>query len=64
MPVEIGEVTSTVRAVDQESLLTPRVLERIVAAVVRAIQDGESHDRRAKSERSITDGVSAERDQE
>lgn len=63
MPVEIGEVTSTVRAVDGDALLSPRVLQRIVAAVTRAMADGEAHDRRAKAERAITDGVSAERDE-
>jgi len=64
MQVEIGEVSSTVRTVDSEALLSPRVLEQIVAAVVRAIRDGDEHDRRAGAERRITGGVSAERDDE
>jgi hypothetical protein len=34
-----------------------------VAAVVRAIKDGDAHDRRAAAERAITGGVSAERDE-
>jgi hypothetical protein len=64
MNVEIGEITSTVRAMDTEALLSPRLLERIVAAVAEAIKDHDQHDKRAQSERRITGGVSAERDEE
>jgi hypothetical protein len=42
--VRIREVTGTVRVMDGESLLTPSVMERIVAAVMQAI-DGEHRDR-------------------
>ena len=64
MPVEIGEVSSTVRAVDSNSLLSPRILEQIVAAVSRALKDGGESEKRAGAERRITGGVSAERDAE
>jgi len=64
MQVDIGEVSSTVRAVDSDALLTPSVLERIVAAVSKAIKSGDMRERRASEERAITGGVSAERDSE
>ena len=64
MQVEIQEVSSTVRAVDREALVSPQVLERIVAAVMHAIKASEAHERRASGERAITGGVSAERDAE
>jgi hypothetical protein len=62
MNVEIQEVTSTVRAVDSQSLLSPQILERIVSAVVQAIRDGGERDERAAAERRITGGVNDERE--
>jgi len=64
MNVEIGEVTSTVRTVDSETLLSPRLLERLVAAVAAAIQEHDRHEQRVHAERRVTGGVSAERDEE
>jgi hypothetical protein len=64
MDLEIGEVTSTMRTMDSDALVSPRVLEKIVAAVMQAMKDGQGHDKRAMSERAITGGVSAERDSE
>jgi hypothetical protein len=61
--VEIGEVSSTVRSVDGEALLSPRVLQRIVAAVTAALHERDDRDQRAHAERKITGGVSAERDE-
>jgi hypothetical protein len=63
MDVEIGEVSSTVRSVDGDTLLAPRVLQRIVAAVAAAIREGGERETRARGERRITGGVSAERDE-
>jgi hypothetical protein len=63
MAVEIGEVTSTVRSLDADALLSPRVMERVVAAVMQALRDGEGREKRALAERRITGGVSAERDE-
>ncbi|HET9580506.1 MAG TPA: hypothetical protein VFP44_21950 [Usitatibacter sp.] len=64
MNVEIGEVTSTVRAVDSEALLSPRMMQRLVAAVADEIQARDQHDARVRAERRVTGGVSAERDEE
>jgi hypothetical protein len=63
MNVEIGEVSSTVRAVDSDALVSPRVLHQIIAAVKAAIREGAEREERAKGERKITGGVSAERDE-
>jgi len=64
MEVEIGNVVSTVRAVDGDSLLTPQTLEKIVRAVLQAVNEQEEHHKRAGAERRITGGVSHERDEE
>ena len=39
------------------------VLQAIVDAVTKALRDGDEREKRAMSERKITDGVSAERDE-
>lgn len=64
MNVEIGEVVTTVRAFDGTALLTPEVLQQIVNAVLRAVQDDFAHEERLRAERRITGGVSEERDLE
>jgi hypothetical protein len=63
MPVEIHEVSSTVRSVDADALLSPRMMDQIIAAVVRAIHDGGEREKRSQAERRVTSGVSAERDE-
>jgi len=62
--VEIGNVTSTVRAVDGDSLLAPQTLDKIIRAVLQALHEQEEHGKRSRAERRITGGVSQERDQE
>ena len=62
MEVEIGDVVSTVRAVDSDSLLAPQTLEKIVRAVLQAIDERDAHHHRALAERRITGSVSHERD--
>ena len=62
MSVEIGEVSSTVRAVDGDAPLSSRALAQLAAAVARALRDGGESEKRAAAERQITGGVSAERD--
>jgi len=64
MDVEIGEVASNVRTVDGSSLLAPELMERIVRAVLQALEEKQARDARVRAERRITDGVSAERDAE
>jgi hypothetical protein len=64
MDVEIGELSSTVRAVDGHALLSPHVMQTILKAVLQAVKDQDAHEKRAQGERSVTDGVAHERDQE
>jgi len=60
MQVEINEVVSTVRAMDGDALLTPQTLNRIVTAVLKALQDVEAHRARVSAETKVTGGVAAE----
>jgi len=64
MDVHIGEVVSTVRAVDGDALLEPRTLEKIVNAVLRAVREEEEHRARMWAERRITGGVRDEQEEE
>ena len=64
MDVEIGEVVSTIRAVDGQALLSPQLLRRLVEAVTQAVTEQAAHEARAHKESRITGGVSAERDEE
>jgi hypothetical protein len=64
MDVEIGEVVTTVKALDGSALLTPDVLQQIVNAVLRAVRDDWAHEERLRVERRVTGGVSEERDME
>jgi len=60
MQIEIMEVVSTVRAFDGDALLTPQTLNRIVSAVLKAVQDVEAHRLRRNAETCVTGGVAAE----
>jgi len=64
MDVEIGEVVATVKAVDGNTLVTPDVMRQIVRAVLRAVEEHQSHQARVGAERRVTGGVAAERDAE
>jgi len=62
--VEIGEVVTTVRAVDGSTLVSPEVMRQIVRAVLRAVEDREAHSARLRAERHVTGGVAQEREAE
>jgi hypothetical protein len=53
MDIHIADVVSTVRAVDSEALLSHRVLEQIVQAVLRAVEEREAHQARVRQEQRI-----------
>jgi hypothetical protein len=63
MEVHIGDVQSTVRAVDSDALLSPQTLEKIVRMVLQAVHDQEAHRQRVRAEQRITSGVSHELDE-
>lgn len=60
MEVNINEISSTVRAVDGETLLEPRILQKIVNIVLAAVRDREEHRQRVKAEQRVTGGVREE----
>lgn len=60
MEVNIGEVVSTVHAVDSDSLLAPQTLEKIVRIVLEAVREQEEHRMRVRAEQRITGGVREE----
>jgi type IV secretory pathway ATPase VirB11/archaellum biosynthesis ATPase len=64
MEVHIGDVTSTVRAVDGDSLLAPQTMEKIVRVVLQAVRDQEDHGKRVRAEQRVTGGVSQELEEE
>jgi hypothetical protein len=60
MQVNIDEIVSNVHLVDDESLLSPLVLRRIVATVLVAVEEREAHRERVAAEQRVTSGVAAE----
>ncbi len=57
MDVHIGEMNSTVRATDSQSLLSPQLLNQIVKVVLERLQAEQAHERRVADERSIRPSV-------
>jgi hypothetical protein len=64
MDVEINEVVSTVRAVDDRTLLSPQLVRRLIEQITRAMAEKLEHEKRVRAERRVTGGVSIERDEE
>ncbi len=64
MEVNINDVVSTVRAVDGDSLLAPQTMEKIVRAVLVAMNERESHRARVRAEQRISGGVREEQEME
>ncbi len=64
MEIEIGELLSTIHTVDGDSVLAPQTMEKIIRAVLRAVQDGEEHRKRVRAEQRITGGIAEEQEEE
>lgn len=60
MQVNIDEIVSNVHLVDNEYLLSPPVLRRIVATVLVAVEEREAHRERVAAEQRVTSGVAEE----
>ena len=60
MDVHIADVVSTARVLDNEALLSPLVMEQIVRAVLRAVEENEAHRTQVQQERRIAGGAGAE----
>jgi hypothetical protein len=60
MEVQIQRLQSTVQAFDGDLPLSPQTMNRIVRAVLEALNDQEMHAQRVRGEQRITSGVSHE----
>jgi hypothetical protein len=60
MDVEIMDLSSTMHAVDSDSLLSPQQMAKIVRVVLQAVNDQQAHRQRVRTEQRITSGVSHE----
>jgi hypothetical protein len=60
MDVRIQSVTGTVHAVGGDALLSPAVLERIVATVLAALDEQKLRERRLRADTRVTPGSHAE----
>lgn len=60
MDVHIGEVNSTVRATDSQTLLSPQVLDQIVRVVLERLREEQAHEQRVEEERRLRPAVSAQ----
>ncbi len=59
MDVHIGEINSTVRATDAQSLLSPQVLDQIVEIVLERMRQEKDHEQRVTDEHRLRSGVLA-----
>lgn len=60
MEVNIDEIVSNVETLDDRSLLSPQVLQRIVQTVLAAVNEQTAHQQRVNSEQRISSGVAGE----
>jgi hypothetical protein len=64
MEVQINEIVSSIRTVDQQQLLSPKLIQRLTHEVMRAMDERDAHRRRVNDERKITSGVRDEQEGE
>jgi hypothetical protein len=60
MDVNIGEMTSTVRVTDEQTLLSPRVMEQIIRTVMHRLKDEEDRARPLEEDRELRPSVSGQ----
>jgi hypothetical protein len=63
MDVHVVNAIGTVKAIDGDSLLSPQTLERIICAVLNAIDERLLRKDRSKADTSVTAGVASEQEQ-
>lgn len=56
MQVNVREVATSIQAMDSEELLSPRLMERIVMEVLRAVDERQAHRERVRQERCTAAG--------
>lgn len=59
MDVYINEVSSTVRTMDSEALLSPQLLRRLIEAVLAAAKEQAGHEQRVSEERKLRPSMTA-----
>jgi hypothetical protein len=59
MDVHIGEMTSSVRAVDGQSLLAPEVLDRIVRVTLARLREEQDRAKRGNDDTALIDAPSS-----
>jgi hypothetical protein len=64
MDAHIGDIRSTIRAVDGTGALSPAAMEQIIRTVLEAVEEHMDRRRRIHSERRVTPGVAYELEQE
>lgn len=64
MEVYIQDIVSTIRTTSGDSALSPKTLEKIVTAVLRAVEEQQAHRSRVEAERRVTGGVRDEQQDE
>jgi hypothetical protein len=62
MDIHIQTAIGTVKAVDGDSLLSPQCLDRIVNAVLDAIEERQLRRERSKADTRVTSGVVSEQE--
>ncbi|MFQ5812405.1 MAG: hypothetical protein ACE5I2_04330 [Anaerolineae bacterium] len=60
MDVHIGEMNSTVRATDSQSLVSPQILDQIVRAVLERLREEQAREERAEADRRLRSSVSGD----
>ena len=58
MEFHVGEMNSTVRMPDSQSVLSPEVFERLVTAVLERVREAHAYEARVASERRVRPGAS------
>ncbi len=64
MDVHIGELSSTIHAVEGGDRLSPEDMQRILQMVLRALREEQEHQERVRAEQRISSGVRAEMEEE
>jgi hypothetical protein len=62
MNIHIENAIGTVKAIDGDSLLSPQTLERIICAVLNAMDERQLRKDRTTADTSVTAGVASEQE--
>ena len=62
MNIHIENAIGTVKAIDGDSLLSPQTLERIISAVLNAMDERQLRNDRTTADTSVTAGVASEQE--